>query len=218
MNRTKDRIVDAAVRLFNRSGVGPVTTNHIAADLEMSPGNLYYHFENKEEIIRAAFDRMNGLAADVWKIDPALGPLGLHRMLTGNLALHARYLFFARELPALLRADPVLRRRYRKVHAQRMEQISQTLVPLVALGLLKNAGADDLEMLIESAWIIGLFGLPHSELIRQEPIREDILRAARMVMHLFKPYMDRVAYEALLTIAEAELTAAGEGLPTRRAK
>ena len=124
MRGTKERIVDAGVQLFNRSGVGPVTTNHIAAHLGMSPGNLYYHFKNKEEIIRGAFDRMNAEADHVWRLDPALGPAALHRMLTGNLALYAKYLFFARELPALLRADPVLRRRYRKIHKVRLEQFS----------------------------------------------------------------------------------------------
>lgn len=50
---TKDRIASAAVELFNASGVGPVTTNHIAAHLGISPGNLYYHFANKEEILVA---------------------------------------------------------------------------------------------------------------------------------------------------------------------
>jgi AcrR family transcriptional regulator len=218
VNRTRDRIVEAAVRLWNRSGVGPITTNHIAAELAMSPGNLYYHFKNKEEIVRAAFERMNEKAADVWKVDPALGPLGLHRMLTGNLALYAKYLFFARELPALLRADPVLRQKYKEVHAQRMDQISATLAPLVALGLIKNAGAEDLEVLVESAWVLGLFALPNSELTRQAPIKEDILRAARMVMHLFKPYMDTIAYEALVVIAEAELSTVASRAPTRRAK
>ena len=51
--KTKDRIIQAAVELFNAQGEQNVTTNHIAAHLSMSPGNLYYHFRNKEDIIRA---------------------------------------------------------------------------------------------------------------------------------------------------------------------
>jgi AcrR family transcriptional regulator len=53
--KTKDRIIQAAVELFNAQGEQNVTTNHIAAHLSMSPGNLYYHFRNKEDIIRAIF-------------------------------------------------------------------------------------------------------------------------------------------------------------------
>src|SRR5436309_8608324 len=56
--KTKERIVETAIRLFNEQGTGAVSTNHIAQALSMSPGNLYYHFRNKEEIIRAILERM----------------------------------------------------------------------------------------------------------------------------------------------------------------
>ena len=212
---TKDRIIDAAVELWNRNGVGTVTTNHIAAHLEMSPGNLYYHFKNKEEIIRAAFDRMNLEADVVWTPDANAGVGAVHRMLTGNLGLYAKYLFFARELPALLRADPTLRRRYRKVHKQRMDQLEDTLLPLIALGILKNLDAHDLMTLIESSWVIGLFGLPYSELAGRGTSQHEIVRTAQMVMHLFKPYMERFAFDALVELTEGDLRAAAEALPLR---
>jgi len=57
---TRERIIEMAIRLFNEQGTGAVSTNHIAGALEMSPGNLYYHFRNKEEIIRAILERMIG--------------------------------------------------------------------------------------------------------------------------------------------------------------
>lgn len=53
--KTRDRILAAALELFNQLGERKVTTNHIAAHLEMSPGNLYYHFKNKQEIIYELF-------------------------------------------------------------------------------------------------------------------------------------------------------------------
>src|SRR3712207_9158129 len=56
---TRGGVVEAAVRLFNERGTAEVSTNHIAEAAGISPGNLYYHFRNKEEIIRAAFDRVD---------------------------------------------------------------------------------------------------------------------------------------------------------------
>ena len=53
--KTKDRIKNMALRMFNEQGERNVTTNHIAAALEMSPGNLYYHYRNKYEIIHDIF-------------------------------------------------------------------------------------------------------------------------------------------------------------------
>ncbi|HGY0963944.1 TPA: TetR/AcrR family transcriptional regulator, partial [Vibrio cholerae] len=55
MMKTKDRIVHAALELFNQQGERNITTNHIAAHIEISPGNLYYHFRNKQEIVRDIF-------------------------------------------------------------------------------------------------------------------------------------------------------------------
>ena len=54
----RERIVDTALQLFNERGSATVSTNHIAAAARISPGNLYYHFRNKEEIVRALFERL----------------------------------------------------------------------------------------------------------------------------------------------------------------
>lgn len=227
---TKDRVITAAVELFNEQGVGAVTTNHIAAHLGMSPGNLYYHYANKEEIVRAAFDRMNAAADEVWKIDdappppgkkrPAVDVLGLQRIVLGNLRLYAEYIFFARELTALLRADPVLRERYAAISERRMEQLVQVLRPLVAAGLLRNVGDDeDLRALAESAWLIGLFCVPYAETTeagaisarkrtakaRAAATNAAVEKGALLVLHLFKPYMEPIAYTALVVLVRQQL-------------
>jgi len=117
---TKDRIIDMALRLFNDMGTSAISTNHIAVALEMSPGNLYYHFHNKEEIIRAILKRMIERRKEVYALPadrpPALADL--QRMVQGNFSLLWDYRFFYRELNALMQKDAVLKERYQAIRWQ----------------------------------------------------------------------------------------------------
>ena len=116
--KTKDRIIHGALTLFNQNGERSVTTNHIAAHLEISPGNLYYHFGNKEAIINSIFDnyaqelkiRFKPMAEEDQSNMPSVQIMLSY--LDSIFELMWNYRFFYANLPDILSRDAKLKLKY----------------------------------------------------------------------------------------------------------
>jgi len=54
----KEAILEAALQLFNENNTQSATTNHIAKSMGISPGNLHYHYKNREEIVRLLYMKL----------------------------------------------------------------------------------------------------------------------------------------------------------------
>ena len=95
--KTRDRILECALQLFNQKGEPNVSTMEVANEMGISPGNLYYHFHGKEPLILGLFERFQAELAPL--LDPPadveLAPedywLFLH-LIVERLA-HYRFLF-----------------------------------------------------------------------------------------------------------------------------
>ncbi len=111
----RDKILQESVGIFNRMGAGSTSTNHICAALRISPGNLYFHFKNKEEIVFAIFERMCEETYSLWKTALSSGefppPLAF---IEQSMEIFWRFRFFHREMYHLRRQDPELSRRWHK--------------------------------------------------------------------------------------------------------
>jgi AcrR family transcriptional regulator len=110
--KTKDKILETALELFNTSNTQAATTNHIAAAMGISPGNLHYHYKNREEIIFSLYERMfDELFPDTSYIPQTLQELNdQHKKFA---LISWKYRFFYRELLFLLSRDERLKERFK---------------------------------------------------------------------------------------------------------
>lgn len=153
--KTRDRIVAESLELFNSQGERSVTTNHIAAHLGMSPGNLYYHFRNKQMIIAELFAQYEGHVDQFLRL-PAGRTLTVDDKtlyLEALLAAMWRYRFLHRDLEHLLDSDAELAARYQAFARRCMSQAQGIYQGFVEAGILAMTAAQ-IEALTLNSWII----------------------------------------------------------------
>ena len=122
--QTRQRILDTSLAMFNAQGEPNVTTNHIADELEISPGNLYYHFRNKDDIIEHLFGRYEeridtALAAPSGRL-PGLEDVWLQLHLVFECIWDYRFLY--RDLVDILSRNRRLRLRFARILKRADEQ------------------------------------------------------------------------------------------------
>jgi AcrR family transcriptional regulator len=182
---TRDKIIDTALQLFNAQGTGAVSTNHIAATAGISPGNLYYHFRNKEDIILAIFEQMNGYGVEQYQRILDTYPPGTVVALENTFVMiqeyNWRYRFFKRELTALIMNDPLLKERFHVTNNQMRNMIRYTLDGGMANGSIKPMSATTKDHLIDAIWLVALFWLNYLE-VGGEEVNDTTLRRGNGVL------------------------------------
>lgn len=153
--KTRDRIIHASLELFNARGERNVTTNHIAAHLGISPGNLYYHFRNKPAIVAALFDQYQALVDGFLRspADRAMTVADKTFYLEALLAAMWHYRFLHRDLEHQLEADPALAAQYRRFSRHCLTQAQAVYRGFVEAGIL-ILDERQLEALTLNSWII----------------------------------------------------------------
>ena len=205
--KTKDKILQASLELFNSRGERHVTTNHIAAHLGISPGNLYYHFRNKEDIIHAIFEQYVQVFEDNFRLDEdhrQLGAFGtLRKYLDVVFELMWRFNFFYSSLPELLARDNRLCEKYLQVQ-QRVQAKVEQLLRWLNDADITRIPESEIPALTDNIKLITVFWLSYYR--TQSPgthiTHDKLYRGVLQVLALFKPYLTDSARNQLQQIEQ----------------
>jgi AcrR family transcriptional regulator len=192
-NTTRERILQTSLALFNAQGLAAVSTHRIAAELEISPGNLHYHFKAKQLIVDRLFRRfedrlelLNASSDTVRAIDDLW------------LALHLRfeaidaYRFVYRDMAYLSGEYPELGQRAQALTAQNLLAAQALCETLVTAGVI-DATAEEAQMLAlqmvftTTCWLSFERLVPGRDALQQA----DPGLAAFYTLTLVSPYVSR---------------------------
>lgn len=153
--KTKDKILKASLELFNEQGERNVSTNHIAAKLGISPGNLYYHFRNKQQIVYQLFLQYESEVQGFMGVpeDRTVTFQDKVKYLEEILESMWEYRFLHRDLQHILQEDENMRLAYRGFSSRTVKDGRLILEKMAESGIL-NANPEQLDALILNIWMI----------------------------------------------------------------
>ena len=205
--RTAERILDVTLDLFNRFGEPNVSTTVISAELKISPGNLYYHYPAKDELINALFERYDkalsellGAADNVRNVEDAW--LFFHMLFETIWA----YRFLYRDLNDLLSKNRKLETQFQRVLKAKGRAVQSVLAGLSRASAVK-IDAREAEPVATAMVVVLTYWLSY-EYVREprkaleaEAAGASMMRGAFHVLALLAPYLEDAQREHLQTLA-----------------
>ncbi len=207
--RTAERILETTLSLFNRFGEPNVSTTLISAELGISPGNLYYHYPAKDELINSlcqqherALTELLGAADGVRHVEDAW--FFLHSLFE----IIWQYRFLYRDLNDLLSKNRVLETRFQAVLQDKTRAVRQMLASLSRHGAVQ-IDAREVEptatsmVVVLTYWLSFEYVRDPRHALEPDHAQQSLLRGAGHVLHLLAPYLEPQQRQHLITLMEA---------------
>ena len=186
---TKQRILNASIRLFNENGMPNVRLQQIANEIGISPGNLAYHFRNKEAIVDAIHEEVFVEAAEIlstYRLFPNL--MDFDNQLTKYFEFIQKYPFYLLDLLEIERHYPKIRSKRQVQISKMISQIHKRLHFNHDRGLIIDEPRPEVyNKLSRAIWVLITFWAPQA-LVRDTANAEGIQQFKEMVWNQIYPY------------------------------
>ncbi len=168
MNVTKRRILDASLNLYNSQGLSAVSQRKITTYLQISPGNLTYHFNKKEDIDTALYFElvacMDSIHEKLITEALSLATLGNFTEYLFDLIFEYRFIFL--DFVHLMKSNQKVATHYKELLKFRKLQFIQIIEMLKMQGVFREeALPDEYEKLYGRIQVYSDFYLSSVEII-----------------------------------------------------
>jgi AcrR family transcriptional regulator len=207
--RTAERILEVTLDLFNRFGEPNVSTTLISAELNISPGNLYYHYPAKDELINSLFDRYEaGLTELLNAADGVRDVEDAWFFFHTLFELIWQYRFLYRDLNDLLSKNRRLETHFQGVLKDKSRAVRALLDGMSRTGAVR-IDTREVEptatsmVVVLTYWLSFEYVRDPRHALEPDAAQQALLRGAHHVLHLLVPYLEPAQRSHLLQLAGA---------------
>lgn len=198
---TKERILKAAMELYNDQGVHTITSRHIAAEMGISGGNLHYHFKHTDEIIKTLYDRLSFDFDAIVLAIASLPGIDLETVMSfveRSFELMYKYRFIFLHFVEISMRIPAIKKDYYQLTQRREKEFLAIFEKFKADGIFrKDIPAEVFQALITQIFIVGDFWLSNNELTLKLRGRKAITHYSHIFSSMFYPYLTMSALSGL---------------------
>ena len=204
--KTKDKIIATAIDLFNIHGTKAISTNHIAKEMGISPGNLYYHFRSKNDIIRSISDNFSNELGSALKIQlDTISDFSsnLTSLFNRFFKIQQSYQFLFLEGVQLTKQDRKLLDNYTNLRSLIKKGYHELLSNLVKIKIMKRQSLNIIDDLLDTQWIIMWYWINHTILDRNTYDDFQIKKGIKLSFSIIKPQLTsigKVAFDRALKV------------------
>lgn len=197
--KTRDRILVTSLLLFNEEGEPNVTTVDISNELEISPGNLYYHFKGKEAIIEELYARfeeeMTGILRAPLEQDLSVEDSWFYLYVVFEEIYNIRFLY--ENLTDILRRYPNIGRKFKRLINQKQRTAEAVIEALAEHGIIE-IDPEEIPQLCENLTLTLTWWLTHADLRGHSDIPPIMIhQGVFQIVHNITPYLSE-EYEHLV--------------------
>jgi AcrR family transcriptional regulator len=206
---TKELILSTSLALFNELGEPNVTTNHIADEADISPGNLYYHYRSKDDIVIELFKRFLTQFQPLTDVpeDLELEAEDLWFQLHLSFELKGQFRFLYRNLSDLTARIPDLDRAMRGLLLRERRAATSLLDALQRNGVLVITQQEKI-LLVDNILLAVTYWIPYADIFDPHGMEQGSaqIEAIARVLQMLIPHLKDPARTQFTTLTQRYLS------------
>lgn len=156
--KLKNKILYKSIELFNEHGVANVSPNKIADILDISVGNLTYHYKTKSDLLEAILKQMILDSSDYFEIGEEPSVRDYEKFRLQFIDFQTNYKFFFVDMVFVTQKYPKIGEGFKKLTIERFKGGRKLIDLFIKIGVLKKEEEHvNYNYLMHSIWLVTTF-------------------------------------------------------------